>query len=372
MNYKIGDKISLDQALKFSLELASKGLGFVEPNPCVGSVLIDENTDGELNALVSFGYHQKYGGPHAEVNCLKNIKTAKGLTLIVTLEPCFHQGKTPPCADLVIDKKPKKLIYITKDPNPLVAGKGLIKIKEAGIEVVAATGIEYALENKRLNHKFFYSFENKKSYIHLKWAESADGKTAVKEGSPWITGEKSREHSHFLRAQSQAVLIGRGTLEADDPSLNVRKKGYERLLKVIVFDPDLKTFENIESKNIFKIRSSSDIIFLCQKIPENKKGCSFLELKRNSSGEWDLNQLAEDLYKDFGFQAVFVEGGAYTISQFIKQDAYNRASIYKGPDDLGQRGVSPVISFSKEKKESAFSILEDTLLIDILVDLFFD
>ncbi len=370
MVYKIGDHISLDQALDFSLEIASKGLGLVEPNPCVGSVLIDEKS----NKLISFGHHQKYGGPHAEVNCLESVETAEGLTLIVSLEPCSHYGKTPPCADLVIQKKPKKLIYVTKDPNPLVAGKGLQKIKEAGIEVEQA-GSKHYLKNRRINHKFFYSFENKKSYIHLKWAESADGKTAVKEGSPWITNEKSREHAHFLRAQSQAVLIGRGTLEKDDPSLNVRLKDYEKALSVIVFDPSLKSLSRIEAKKVSQVREKKNVIFLCEEIPDDKKDYSFLKLHKNLEGDWNLNRLSRDLYSEFGFQSVFVEGGARTVSEFIKQRAHSRVSVYKSKKKLGSLGEKEVKGFSDYVYESETVCLYSEkieLEEDLLEDFYFN
>ncbi len=333
INCQVGDHISLDEALRFSLQLAAQGVGLVEPNPSVGSVLFNENT----NKLISFGHHQKYGGAHAEANCLQNVSSAKGLTLVVTLEPCSHYGKTSPCADLIIAKKPKKLIYITKDPNPLVSGKGLLKIQQAGIKVVQGDNKYFKL-NRELNHKFFYAFENKRTYIHLKWAESADKKTAVRQGNPWITSLQSQEHSHYLRAQSQAVLIGRRTLESDNPSLDVRKKGYEKPLKVIIFDPDLKSLTNIENKKILHVRSKENIIFLCKNLPQKTRGYSFLKLHVNLKKEWDLRRLSKDFYKIYNFQSILVEGGAFTISQFIRQKIFNRISVYKSRKKLETRG----------------------------------
>ncbi len=364
VRYQVGDKITLEKALDFALELAALGLGHVEPNPCVGSVLLNEET-GEL---VSFGYHQEYGGPHAEVNCLKDIESAEGLTLIVTLEPCSHYGKTLPCADLVVLKKPKKLIYMSKDPNPLVAGKGAFKIREAGIEV-EQTENKYFDLNRKLNHKFFYTLEHQRAYVHLKWAESADGKTAVTEGSPWITTAQSQEHSHFLRAQSQAVLIGRGTLEADDPSLNVRKKGYEKALKVVVFDPDLKSLAEARSKKIAQVRPAKDVIFLCKEPPKGRSEFSFLKLHENLDGEWNLNRLTKDLYMDYGIQSIFVEGGANTISQFLMQKVYNRASVYRSPKSLGDRGKLSIQEIVKDKAESFFA-KDAAALLDTALDVF--
>ncbi|MGH1467350.1 MAG: bifunctional diaminohydroxyphosphoribosylaminopyrimidine deaminase/5-amino-6-(5-phosphoribosylamino)uracil reductase RibD [Bdellovibrionales bacterium] len=364
IRYQIGDKITLEEALDFSLELAARGLGLVEPNPCVGSVLFNEET-GEL---VSFGYHQKYGGPHAEVECLKDIESAAGLTLIVTLEPCSHYGKTPPCADLIVLKKPKKLIYMSKDPNPLVSGKGIFKIKEAGIEV-EQTGNKYFDLNRKLNHKFFYTFQNQRAYVHLKWAESADGKTAVTEGSSWITSAESQEHSHFLRAQSQAVLIGRGTLELDDPSLNVRKQGYEQALKVFIFDPDLKSLSEADSKKISQVRPKKDVVFLCKEPPAGPSEYSFLKLHENLEGEWNLNRLARDLYTECGIQSIFVEGGAYTISQFLKQNVYNRTSVYRSPNPLGSRGRLSIAEIVKDKAEDFFA-KDAAVLLDVALDYF--
>lgn len=360
LEYKIGSKIIRSEALDFSLYIASLGQGLVEPNPCVGAVLFNEET-GELKA---FGHHEVYGKAHAEVNCLKDIDDTTGLTLIVTLEPCFHFGKTPPCADLVIKKKIKKLIYISLDPNPLVAGKGLEKIRDAGVEVEKAPKA-YEEKNELLNHKFFYAMRNEKSYVHLKWAESRDGKTTVLKGDSWITGKESRDHVHYLRAQSQAVLIGRSTLDKDNPSLNVRKSGYEKTLKVIVFDPKLKSLKDIENKNIYKLRDSKDIIYLCEKKPTDTKGLSFLELKRKEeNNEWDLKQLAIDLYKKFKIQSVFVEGGSKTLNEFIKQKTYNRISKYQAPHELGENGVGEVtkpfkasFSFEEDKDED---LLQDS------------
>lgn len=367
MKYRVNDLITLEQALDFSLELAAMGQGLVEPNPCVGSVLVDESN----SKLISFGYHKGFGGPHAEVECLKSVGSAEGLTLIVSLEPCSHHGKTPSCADLVIEKEIKKLIYITRDPNPLVSGKGLLKIKQVGIEVVQADK-KYFDRNRKLNHKFFYSFENEKSYIHLKWAESADGKMVVKEGSPWITNRESQEHSQFLRAQSQAVLIGKGTLEIDNPSLNVRKEGYEKTLKVIIFDPELENLSTVYDKNICKVRDEKDIIFLCREIPENNDDYSFLKLHKNFEGEWNLNRLVRDLYAVYGFQSVFVEGGAYTISQFIKQNVYNRVSIFRAPHELGSRGNSSVAGFSRDKVKNFISQDDEDMSGDLFEDFFYN
>jgi diaminohydroxyphosphoribosylaminopyrimidine deaminase/5-amino-6-(5-phosphoribosylamino)uracil reductase len=208
---------------------------------------------------------------------------------------------------------------------------------------------------------------NEKAYVHLKWAESLDGKTIVLEGDSWITGKESRDYVHYLRAQSQAVLIGRGTLEKDDPSLNVRKVDYEKLLKVIIFDPDLRSFKNIENKNIYKIREPKNIIYLCKESPRDTKGLSFLELKKSKGlEEWDLEQLTKDLYKEFGIQSVFVEGGAKTISALIEQTVFNRISKFTAPHKIGKNGEGEI----KERLCEAI-IFEDKKGNDKLQEMYF-
>lgn len=369
LSFNKGDLINKEQAIELALFLAGKGRGRVEPNPCVGAVLFNEET----GRLIDYGYHEVYGGSHAEVNALKSTHDASGLSLVVTLEPCSHFGKTPPCAQLLVEKKVSKLIYIDEDPNPLVAGKGLSFLKENGLEIEKAPR-EYSDLNHLLNHKFFYSFENKKSYVHLKWAQSLDGKMHLNGESKWITNKESRDYGHFLRAQSQAILVGRKTLEQDNPLLNVRLEGYEKTPQLIVIDPKLKLVGELERFEAVKIRKPEDVIVITQDSPRD------LNLKYNllkapmSKEGLDLNYTREKLYKDYKLQSIFVEGGALTLAGFINQKAFNRASVFVAPKALGVNGIGPFDYVNNQnineeafyKKTKTTKVFGDNILWDFL------
>jgi diaminohydroxyphosphoribosylaminopyrimidine deaminase/5-amino-6-(5-phosphoribosylamino)uracil reductase len=343
---KKNQSINLNQACALSLDLAEQALGRVEPNPCVGAVLINEAE----NTLVSWGHHEFFGGPHAEVNCLKDIESAKGLTLVVSLEPCSHFGKTPPCADLVIEKKVSKLIYIESDPNPAVSGKGLERIKAAGIKVSQAP-VEFQKRHGDLNEKFLYSFKNKHSYVHLKWAQSANAKLGYKDSRTQITSLESQLDSHFLRAQSQMILVGLETILQDDPKLNIRLTGYEKDLKVAVVDPDLVLAGKLETKAIQKIRSQSDIFLVSDK---QNTHSNVIQVKKTAEGQLDLSELREKTFKDYGVQSIFVEGGAFTHKSFIDQGVFNRISVYESSKSLEHANSLSVFE-SKAKQDDFLS-----------------
>lgn len=202
-----------------ALRLARKGLYSTAPNPRVGCVIVKENT------LVAEGWHEYAGGPHAEIDAINNADIEPGSEIYVTLEPCSHQGKTPPCVDALLKLKPAKVIIAMQDPNPLVAGEGVARLKQVGIEVV--TGVLES-QARELNCGFISRFENKKPFIRLKMASSLDGGTALNNGvSQWITGEAARRDVQFLRARSSAILSSAATVLVDSPSLNVRLSSEE-------------------------------------------------------------------------------------------------------------------------------------------------
>ncbi len=212
-----------------AIALAKKGGGFVHPNPLVGCVVVK---NGEI---IAEGYHKRYGGFHAERNPLNACTTdPKGATLYVTLEPCCHVGKTPPCTDIIIEKGIRKVVVGILDPNPLVSGKGVKKLQDAGIEVV--TGIE---ENsiKELNKVFLKFIKTRQPYVLMKYAMTMDGKIASRSGdSKWITGEASRQVVHALRSEMMGIVVGRGTVSADNPMLNCRLDGQPHQPIRIVID----------------------------------------------------------------------------------------------------------------------------------------
>ena len=203
-----------------AIALAKKGAGFVNPNPMVGCVVVKDNE------IIAEGYHEYYGGLHAERNALTHTTAdCKGATLYVTLEPCCHHGKTPPCTDIIIEKGIKKVVVGLLDPNPLVSGKGISILQNAGIEVV--TGVEVD-KIKELNKVFLKYIKTKRPYVLLKTAMTLDGKIASYTGdSKWITNDKSRQLVHKLRSEMMGIVAGIGTVKADNPMLNCRLEGQQ-------------------------------------------------------------------------------------------------------------------------------------------------
>ena len=219
--------------MRRAIELAKKGGGYVHPNPLVGCVVVK---DGEV---IAEGYHEKYGEFHAERNALTRCKSEiKGASLYVTLEPCCHYGKTPPCTDIIIEKGVKKVYVGILDPNPLVAGKGVKMLQDAGIEV--EVGI-CADEIRELNKVFLKYITTKRPYVIMKTAMTLDGKIAAFTGdSKWVTNEESRKMVHQLRSEMAGVIVGIGTVLADDPMLNVRLDGDHHQPARIVVDSNLR------------------------------------------------------------------------------------------------------------------------------------
>lgn len=202
-----------------AIQLARKGLYSTAPNPRVGCVIVKDDT------LLAEGWHEYAGGPHAEINAINNADIEPGCDIYVTLEPCSHHGKTPPCVDALLKLKPAKVIIAMQDPNPLVGGEGIARLKQAGVEVI--TGVLEA-QSRELNCGFISRFEKKRPFIRLKMAASLDGRTALGNGeSQWITGEAARREVQYLRARSSAILTSAATVLADSPSLNVRLSSEE-------------------------------------------------------------------------------------------------------------------------------------------------
>jgi diaminohydroxyphosphoribosylaminopyrimidine deaminase/5-amino-6-(5-phosphoribosylamino)uracil reductase len=214
--------------MRKALALAAQGRGYVEPNPMVGAIVLDAR-----GCLVGEGWHQKFGGPHAEVQALEQAgERARGGTLIVTLEPCCHWGKTPPCTDAVIRTGISRVVAAMTDPFPRVAGGGSSILRQAGLEV--SVGL-LEQESRRLNAPYLKLLRTGQPWVHLKWAMTLDGKIATSTGdSRWISGEESRRTVHDLRGRMDAILVGRGTLAADDPLLTARPPGPRVPRRVVV------------------------------------------------------------------------------------------------------------------------------------------
>ncbi len=309
------------------LQLAARGLGKVAPNPMVGCVLV---CDGRI---VAEGLHEVYGGPHAEPNAIKqlNDEVLKKCTLYVTLEPCSHFGKTPPCADLIVTKGIKKVVVGSLDPNPLVAGKGIQRLKDAGIEV------EYGIlnkENMELNRRFFTFHEKKRPYIILKWAQTGDGfisRWPLPENREdnWVTGKESMELVHLWRAQEQAILIGYNTLLADNPYLTVRMvEGKNPVRLLLARDTSFK-----EGLNIFN-KDAQTIVF-------NSAGNAMIENVEFVKIDWKNKIKAVlDYCYSRNISSIMVEGGTNTIYHFMNQNLWDEARVFVNPDKKFGTGIA--------------------------------
>lgn len=314
-----------------TIELALKAKGQVSPNPLVGSVVVK---DGEV---LGAGYHKKYGGDHAEVDALKNCPDdVEGATLYCNLEPCCHTNKqTPPCTELIIKKKIKKVVIANLDPNPHVAGNGVKKLEDAGIEVV--TGV-LADKAKNLNQSFFKYIQTKHPYFILKMAQTIDGKIYLgADESQWISDSDARAEVHELRSGLDAILVGAGTVKVDNPKLTVRMNGGERAIKRIILGA---SFENFSDYHVFTdefagqticVLSSQELSSLneTQKKHLDSNAVTLLEINKAGS-EYDLNDLQTKL-GEMAICSVLIEGGADTARRFLEAEIVDLVRIYVAP-----------------------------------------
>ena len=280
------------------IELARQAEGQTSPNPLVGCVILNEKDE-----IISTGYHKKCGENHAERDALLKLDNAKNCTLIVNLEPCSHYGKTPPCADLIIEKGIKKVIYGMQDPNPIVSGNGLKKLKTAGIEVVGPINEEKC---KKLNEIFIINQTEKRVFVALKTATTIDGKIATKTGdSKWITSNSAREEVRKLRKKYDAILTSSSTVIADNPTMLHKTK--------IILDRNLKTDLNS------KIYEQGEIyIFYDEKFSSpntQNKNIHFIKTKVINE-KLDMQQILKTLY-ELGLRSVFVECGGKLNGSFL-------------------------------------------------------
>jgi diaminohydroxyphosphoribosylaminopyrimidine deaminase/5-amino-6-(5-phosphoribosylamino)uracil reductase len=308
-----------------ALELAALGRGLVSPNPMVGCVIVH---DGKI---IGEGWHRKYGEGHAEVNAVNSIEDDSLLseaTCYVTLEPCAHHGKTPPCADLLISKKVKRVVIAAVDSNPLVGGQGIERMSAAGIEVETGCLEQEALA---LNVRFFTLIEKKRPYIILKWAETADGFVARGNfDSKWISNEYSRSLVHQLRAEEDAILVGKNTALYDNPSLNVRSWVGNNPLRILI-DRNLSLGTDLSLYD----QSIPTLIYNCQKNEQQRQ----LEYVKLEEGDF-----IKSLVKDLGqrkVQSLIVEGGATIINAFIDAGLWDEARVFSSETIFGEGVKAP-------------------------------
>lgn len=314
--------------MRRAIDLAKKGSGYTNPNPLVGAVIVKDDK------IIGEGYHEKIGGLHAERNALKNCKEdPKDAEIYVTLEPCCHYGKTPPCTEALIEAGIKKVYVGNTDPNPKVAGGGIKILKEHGIEV--ETGI-LSEECKKLNDIFFYYIQSDIPYTALKYAMTLDGKIATATGqSKWITGETARKHVHKLRHRYAAIMAGIGTVLADDPMLNARIENGNDPIRVIC-DSKLRIPEG--SKIIKTAKDIQTIIATisddAQKIKRlEQKGCKVIKTI-SQNGKVDIRQLLKEL-RNMEIDSVLVEGGGALNESLIQSGCVNKVYAYIAPKLFG-------------------------------------
>ena len=349
------DKNSDEKYMARAIELAKRGTGSVNPNPLVGAVVVK---DGKI---IGEGWHKKYGGPHAEVWALNEAgENAKGATIYVTLEPCSHQGKTPPCAKRIVEAGIKRCVVACIDPNPLVAGKGMKIIEDAGIEVKFGV---LEKEAKDVNKIFLKYIENKIPYLFLKCGITLDGKIATRSGkSKWITNEIAREKVQFLRTKFMAIMVGINTVLKDNPSLDSRldekKFGIEKRNPFrIVVDPNLESpieakFLNFNDGKAIIVTSNDNREL--EKIKEYKNlGTRFIFLEGKI---FKMKNILKELGK-LEIDSVLLEGGSGLISTAFKENIINAGEIFIAPKIIGDNSAIPFINgFNFDNMEDVFKL----------------
>ncbi len=342
--------ISDEVYIRRCLELASQGLGKVQPNPMVGCVIVHQGK------MIAEGYHEEYGKGHAEVNAieyvLKHHQNAQELlkksTLYVNLEPCTHFGKTPPCADLIIKHQIPKVVIATIDPFSSVNGKGVERLRNAGIEVLTNVCKEEAYE---LNKRFFTYHTLQRPLVILKWAESSDGYISIAENKrSSVSGLEAKTLNHKWRSEEQAIMVGTKTVQVDNPYLTVREWSGKNPLRVII-DRDLKLNNEL---NIFNADSKT-IVFNNHKT-ELDGNIQYIQI--------DFYGLVPQfiLYQLYlmEIQSIIIEGGAYTINEFIQFGLWDEARIFKSKRELGMGIKAP----NKEGRlDSKIDLGDDELFI---------
>ena len=312
-----------------AIELAECASGLTYPNPMVGAVIVHDNI------IIGEGYHRKAGTPHAEVNAVNSVVDKSLLhdsTLYVSLEPCAHYGRTPPCAKLIIDMGIPRVVVGCIDSFSKVSGKGIDMLRKAGVEVHVGV---LEKECRKLNRRFFTFHEKKRPYIILKWAESKDGfidkLRSPEEQAPWLTNEECRRLVHKQRTTEQAILIGANTASMDNPSLTVRSWTGNQPLR-IVFDPKL----SVPSK----LKLFNDNITTVILNSSNDTTSGNIIYKQIASS--DIKDVVKSLY-ELEIQSIIIEGGAQTLQTFIDGNMWDEAYIYKSPLLLGSGIIAPKI-----------------------------
>jgi diaminohydroxyphosphoribosylaminopyrimidine deaminase/5-amino-6-(5-phosphoribosylamino)uracil reductase len=332
MEISVTDEYYMQRALR----LAKKGEGCVSPNPLVGAVIVREGR------IIGEGYHHCCGENHAEINAIRNAtETVNGATFYITLEPCSHYGRTPPCVDALIACRPARVVVGTTDPNPLVSGRGLQALRQHGIETSVGLLAEAC---RQLNEVFFKYIRTGFPFVTVKFAQTLDGRIATAGGhSRWISSPPSLRFAHRLRSTHDAILVGAQTVLRDDPELTCRLVRGGNPLRIVVdshlrLSPDTRIFKAVEG--------ARTIVAITNRAPEEKRrrfterGIELLELGENRVGRVDLRELLGALGKR-EITSLLVEGGAAVITSFLKEKLTDRLIVILTPKIVGE-GINAV------------------------------
>jgi len=338
-----------------ALALAIRGQGSVEPNPMVGAVVLNER-----GQFVGEGWHERFGGPHAEVNAFAMAgKEARGGTLFATLEPCCHHGKTPPCTDAVLKSGVRQVFVAMADPFPKVAGGGIEILRDAGIAVTLGS---YEREARRLNAPYLKLVETGRPWVIAKWAMTLDGKIATATGdSKWISGEESRKKVHELRGRVDAVIVGSGTLKADDPLLTARPPGPRIATRIVV----TTSGKVPERSQLLATARESPVLVATSKEGESKLNtwrageAEILALPSSDNGV-SIDLLLAELGRR-RMTNVLVEGGAGLLGAFHDAGAIDEAWVFIAPKLIGGVGPGPVAGKGVERIANALQASETTI-----------
>jgi len=344
------------------LQLAENGSGYVAPNPMVGAVLVHDNR------IIGEGYHQRYGGPHAEVNCINSVKEEdrnliSRSTLYVSLEPCAHHGKTPPCADLIIANKIPEVVIGCRDPFKEVNGKGIEKLKAAEINIIYGVLEE---ECQQLNKRFFTFYTQHRPYIILKWAETADKKIAVNGTERLsISNEQTNRLVHKWRSEEASILVGTNTAIMDDPELTTRYWDGPSPIRLVVdmdlsLPPSLKIFNGKQRTVIFNTVKHSEEALpqLLSPLSGERQGLRYYQVTENVNL---IHQIVNALYQ-LRIQSVLVEGGARLLQSFIDEEMWDEIRIIKNEKLIINNGLAaPEVELKNADDE--MKILDDSIKI---------
>ena len=329
--------------MRRALELAKKGLGSTSPNPMVGCVIVHNDS------IIGEGYTSPYGGPHAEVNAINSVRdqsVLKDSTVYVTLEPCAHFGKTPPCSDLLIRKQVKKVVIACRDPFDQVDGKGIEKLDKAGIEV--SLGM-LEQEARDMNKRFFTSIDKNRPYVILKWAQTIDGFVARENyDSKWISNSYSRQLVHKWRTEEDAILVGKNTAVYDDPALTAREWNGKNPIRVLLDS-------NLEVKKDTKLFDHSAPTIILNTL-EDKKVNNIEWIKTDITNPWSvLKQLHERK-----INSVIVEGGSQVLNSFVNENCWDEARVFTSKESFKKGIAAPKLEGQIVTEEYIFDDLLTT------------